>query len=182
MVFYQKPVLDKRAHIGDCKAMVSLIPLRSKDFSAFIENPVFLSAVTSLIFAQLLKAVIVLLKSTKKSAKEIVSTLLWKTGGMPSSHSSLVTALATSVGFKEGLGSTIFIVTLCLALIVIRDSMGVRRSAGLQARALNLLGKEVSDRLNVPYHQVKEIQGHAPLEVLVGALLGILIAAAFALL
>jgi|UniRef100_A0A7C3IEK5 hypothetical protein len=162
--------------------MVSFIPLRSRDLSAFFENPVFLSAITSLIFAQLLKAVIVLLKNSKKSAKEIVSTLLWKTGGMPSSHSSLVTALATSVGFKEGIGSSLFIVTLCLALIVIRDSMGVRRSAGLQAKALNLLGKEVSDRLNIDYHQVKEIQGHAPLEVLVGSLLGILIAAAFALL
>jgi hypothetical protein len=60
--------------------------------------------------------------------------------------------------------------------------MGVRRAAGLQARALNLLGKQVADRLNIEYHQVKEIQGHAPLEVLVGSLLGILIAAAFALL
>ncbi|AEJ19421.1 divergent PAP2 family protein [Gracilinema caldarium] len=162
--------------------MISFIPLRTGDLSAFFENPVFLSAITSLIFAQLLKAIIVLLKNTKKSAKEIVATLLWKTGGMPSSHSSLVTALATSVAFKEGIGSTLFIVTLCLALIVIRDSMGVRRSAGLQARALNLLGKQVGDRLNIEYHQVKEIQGHAPLEVLVGSLLGILIAAAFALL
>ncbi len=162
--------------------MISSIPLLTEDLSAFFENPVFLSAITSLIFAQILKAVIVLLKNTRKSAKEIAATLLWKTGGMPSSHSSLVTALATSVGFKEGIGSTLFIVTLCIALIVIRDSMGVRRAAGLQARALNLLGKQVADRLNIEYHQVKEIQGHAPLEVLVGSLLGILIAAAFALL
>ena len=162
--------------------MVSFIPLRSRDLSAFFENPVFLSAITSLIFAQLLKAIIVLLKNSKKSTKEIVSTLLWKTGGMPSSHSALVTALATSVGFKDGIGSTLFIVTLCLALIVIRDSMGVRRSAGLQASALNLLGKEDGNKLGIDYHQVKEIQGHAPLEVLVGSLLGILIATAFALL
>lgn len=162
--------------------MALLIPLQTRDFSAFFENPVFLSSITSIIFAQLLKAIIVLLKSTKKMPKEIISTLLWKTGGMPSSHSSLVTALATSIGFKEGIGSSLFIVTLCLALIVIRDSMGVRRSAGLQAKALNLLGKQVSERLDVEYHFVKEIQGHAPIEVLVGAILGVIIAAAFALL
>jgi acid phosphatase family membrane protein YuiD len=60
--------------------------------------------------------------------------------------------------------------------------MGVRRSSGLQARALNLLGRHTAGRLGFDYHQVKEIQGHAPLEVVVGALLGIFIAAAYALL
>lgn len=109
-------------------------------------------------------------------------TLFWRTGGMPSSHSALVASLATSVGIVEGIGSTIFIVTLALALIVIRDSLGVRRSSGLQARSLNQLGKEISDRLDLPYLPVKEIQGHAPLEVLVGTFLGIFIAVAIVLL
>ncbi|MFA6507137.1 MAG: divergent PAP2 family protein, partial [Treponemataceae bacterium] len=137
---------------------------------------------TSWFLAQFMKALLVILKSRRRSPREVLATLLWRTGGMPSSHSSLVAALATSVGFSEGLGSSIFIVTLALALIVIRDSLGVRRSSGLQARSLNQLGKEASERFGITYHPVKEIQGHAPLEVLVGALMGVFIAAAIALL
>ena len=159
-----------------------MVPIRANELRSFFENPVFLSSLSSWFFAQLLKAVIVLLRSSRRSARDIALTLMWKTGGMPSSHSSLVTALATSVAFTEGLGSTMFIVTLCLALIVIRDSLGVRRSSGMQARSLNLLGRGVGERLNLEYHPVKEIQGHSPLEVLVGSLLGLFIAAAFALL
>lgn len=162
--------------------MFSIVPMRTNMLRALVENPVFLSSLTSWFFAQFLKAFIVLLRSSRKSPKEIALTLMWKTGGMPSSHSSLVTALAVSVAFKEGPGSTLFIVTLCLALIVIRDSVGVRRSSGIQARSLNLLGRDVAERLGLGYHPVKEIQGHSPLEVLVGSLLGLFIAAAFALL
>ena len=158
------------------------VSIRTVELKAFFENPVFLSAIGSWFLAQLLKAVIVLLHSRRKSAQEIAVTLLWKTGGMPSSHSSLVTALATGVAIKDGIGSSIFIVTLCLALIVIRDSVGVRRSSGLQARSLNLLGRQTAEKLGLEYHSVKEIQGHAPLEVLVGCLLGLFIAAAFAVL
>ena len=149
---------------------------------AFLESPVFLSAFTSWFLAQIMKAVIVLLRSPRRSAREVTLTLLWKTGGMPSSHSSLVAALATAVAFEEGVGSTIFIVSLCLALIVIRDSLGVRRSSGLQARTLNRLGGEISSRFGIEYVPVKEIQGHAPLEVVVGALVGLFIAVAFAIL
>ena len=149
---------------------------------SFAENPIFLSSLTSWFLSQFMKALLVILKSRRRSPREVLATLLWRTGGMPSSHSSLVAALATSVGFSEGLGSSIFIVTLALALIVIRDSLGVRRSSGLQARSLNQLGKEASERFGITYHPVKEIQGHAPLEVLVGALMGVFIAAAIALL
>jgi len=154
----------------------------SEEMRAFFEHPVFLSAFSSWFLAQLLKALIVLFRKSKKNVRDIALTLLWRTGGMPSSHSSMVTALAVSVAFAEGLSSTLFIVTLCIAIIVIRDSMGVRRSSGIQARSLNLLGKELSQHLQLEYHPVKEIQGHSPLEVLVGSLLGLFIAAAFALL
>jgi len=161
--------------------MSALIP-QSNAFQLFLENPVFLAAICSLFLAQMLKAIIVLTRSHRRSARDIALTLLWKTGGMPSSHSALVTALAVSVAFEEGLGSNLFIVTLGLALIVIRDSVGVRRSSGIQAKSLNVLGKNVGQRLGFEYHAVKEIQGHAPLEVLVGSLLGLFISAAFALL
>jgi acid phosphatase family membrane protein YuiD len=65
-------------------------------------------------------------------------------------------------------------------MVVMRDAMGVRRATGLQARSLNQLGREVSEKLGVDFHPVKEIQGHHPLEVIIGSLLGIFIAAAFA--
>jgi acid phosphatase family membrane protein YuiD len=66
-----------------------------------------------------------------------------------------------------------------LALIVIRDAMGVRRSSGIQARTLNLLGKELTNRFGVAFHPVKEVQGHSPAQVAVGGLLGFFIALAF---
>jgi acid phosphatase family membrane protein YuiD len=157
--------------------------MRTNEEITYFENPVFLSSICSLFFAQLLKVIILILRNAKKkSAREIFLTLIWKTGGMPSSHSALVAALVTSVGFQEGVGSTLFTISLCLGLIVIRDSVGVRRSAGVQARSLNLLGKAISDRFGIEYHPVKEIQGHAPLEVIVGILLGLLIAVAFCVL
>lgn len=162
--------------------MSPLLSSRAAALVSFAENPIFLASLSSWLLAQFVKVIIVILRSPRRSPREILFTMLWRTGGMPSSHSSLVAALAASVAFSEGLGSDLFIVTLCIALIVIRDSLGVRRSSGLQARSLNQLGKEVSDRIGIVYHPVKEIQGHAPIEVLVGSLLGLFIAAAFALL
>jgi acid phosphatase family membrane protein YuiD len=99
---------------------------------------------------------------------------------MPSSHAALVSAMATAVALREGVGSNLFTVSFWLALIVMRDAAGVRRSSGLQGRALNLLGRNLADKLGIEYHPVKEVHGHAPLEVVIGALLGIFMAAAYA--
>jgi acid phosphatase family membrane protein YuiD len=156
------------------------IVARSDSIKAFFENPIFLSSVSSWFIAQLMKAVIVLLKGRKSGGKEILKTLAWRTGGMPSSHASLVSAMATSVAFREGIGSNLFIVALFFAFIVMRDAMGVRRSAGIQARVLNFLGRQLAETVKIEYHPVKEVCGHAPLEVIIGAFLGIFIAAAYA--
>jgi acid phosphatase family membrane protein YuiD len=145
----------------------------------FYENPIFLSAVSSLFLAQFVKTLIYLLRSKRKSPKDTLETLIWRTGGMPSSHSSMVAALAASVAFYEGIASNLFVITLMFSLIIIRDSLGVRRSSGIQARVLNWLGRNVSEKLKIEYHPIKEVNGHSPLEVVVGALLGIFIAAAF---
>jgi len=111
--------------------------------------------------------------------QQLIEILLWKTGGMPSSHSALVSSVATTIGFKSGIGSDLFIFSCCFALVVIRDAVGVRRSSGQQARALNELGATVSNRLKYQYIPVKEIQGHRPMEVLAGILLGFFIGVAF---
>lgn len=154
--------------------------VRGGAVKSFFENPIFLSTISSWLFAQIIKAMIVLLNGRKRTPREILATLFWRTGGMPSSHAALVSSMATSVAFREGVSSNLFVVSFWLALIVMRDAVGVRRSSGIQARVLNLLGRNMADRLSIEYHPVKEVNGHTPLEVVVGGLLGIFIAAAYA--
>jgi hypothetical protein len=148
----------------------------------FFANPVILSTLTSWFLAQLIKGIISLLqiRKRKKGFLEVLETLFWRTGGMPSSHAAVVGAMTVAVGFSEGVGSNLFAVSLFVAMVVIRDAMGVRRSSGLQARALNILGTRAAEKTGIEFQPVKEIRGHAPLEVVVGALLGIFIAAAYA--
>jgi acid phosphatase family membrane protein YuiD len=144
-----------------------------------LADPVFLSAVCSLLTAQFLKAIVNIFRARSRSFRDVVLTFFWRTGGMPSSHSALAVSIATSIGFVDGTDSSVFILSVFFALVVIRDAMGVRRSAGLQARALNILGREFSSRYEFPYHAVKEVHGHTATEVAVGALLGFFIALAF---
>jgi len=146
---------------------------------SLIFNKIFLSTVFSLCFAQVLKLVFYLITNKNKKKWDAVETMLWRTGGMPSSHSAVVCSLATAIGIYEGIASTYFIISLIFALVVLRDSVGVRRAAGLQAKALNNLGKQLAKFTDQEYRSVKEIQGHTPLEVLVGSCLGILIAVIF---
>ena len=73
-------------------------------------------------------------------------------------------------------------VSMFVSFIVIRDSLGVRRATGVQGKALNMLGKNIAEKNDIEFHPVKEIHGHAPLEVVVGVILGVIIAAAYALL
>ena len=150
-----------------------------QQLSLLIHNPVFLAAVSSWIISQFLKTLITLFTHTISSAKELFELLFWKTGGMPSSHSALVSSFSTTIGFKCGIDSDLFIFSCCFALVVIRDAVGVRRSSGLQARALNELGMKLSTKLKYQFKPVKEIQGHRPMEVLAGILLGFFIGVAF---
>lgn len=147
--------------------------------TVLLSNPIFLSAIFSLLTAQFLKAVINLLRSKARNFRDVLLTFFWKTGGMPSSHSALAVSIATAIGFREGLDTSVFILSAFFALVVIRDGLGVRRAAGLQARTLNLLGKELNLRSGIPYRAVKEVHGHTPAEVLIGSLLGFFIALAF---
>jgi acid phosphatase family membrane protein YuiD len=144
------------------------------------ENVIFLSALTSWFLAQIIKVLVILFNRRKKRLRELVEIVIWRTGGMPSSHTATVASLTVAVAIHDGLDSSLFAMCFFFALIVIRDATGVRRSSGLQAKALNLLGKKTGEQLGFDYSPVKEIQGHTPLEVIVGALLGIFIAAAYA--
>jgi acid phosphatase family membrane protein YuiD len=154
--------------------------VRTESVKAFIENPVVLSAFTSWFLAQVVKAAIMILRTDRRNGKEILETIAWRTGGMPSSHAALVSALTTSLAVHEGFQSNLFAVSFFFSLIIMRDAMGVRRSSGIQGKSLNSLGRNLAERFGLEYHPVKEVQGHTPLEVVIGALLGIFIAAAYA--
>jgi uncharacterized protein len=147
--------------------------------SRIFASPVFLSALSSWFTAQLLKSVVALFRNRPRTAREILLNLFWTTGGMPSSHSAVVSALATSVGFSEGPDSPLFFVTVFYALLIFRDALGVRRAAGAQAKVLNQLIRELSRRRRTRVRPVKEIHGHTLSEVFVGSLLGFFIALAF---
>lgn len=96
-------------------------------------------------------------------------------GGMPSSHSAVVTSLATMIGKNYGIDSAIFAISLIFAFVVMYDAAGIRRAAGKQAKILNkivatpgLTGVEVSEKL-------VEVLGHTPIQVIVGAGIGIIV-------
>jgi len=151
---------------------------RPELFTALFRNPVFLSAAMSLFMAQFAKAVISLLRNRAGSMAEVFATLMWRTGGMPSSHSALAISIATAAAFSSGPGSDLFALSIFFALVVIRDALGVRRAAGVQAHALNALGTRVSKRLRIAFKPVKEIHGHTVPQVIVGSLMGFFIALA----
>ena len=112
--------------------------------------------------------------------KRLDFTRLFGLGGMPSSHSSVVTSLATAIGISRGFYSAEFAIATILAFIVMTDATGVRRAAGNQARVLNSIVQDMVAMGKSPtYDKLKELLGHTPFEVVIGALLGVLIALLF---
>ena len=155
----------------------------TQQFIYFIHNPIFLSCVFSWIGAQFIKAAIKLIYGRIHSIKELLEVMFWRTGGMPSSHSALVTSLCVTIAFRHGLHSDLFIFALCFFLVVIRDAFGVRRSSGIQAKKLNQKGNELKEKDIVEnYKPLKEVDGHTPMEVLCGCLFGFLVGLSFSLL
>ncbi len=102
---------------------------------------------------------------------------LVKYSGMPSGHSALVSALAATTGLSEGLGSPDFAISLILAVIVIRDALGIRRYLGQHGKILNILVKDLKDDkvLDEHYPHLLEKIGHTPAQVAVGILIGLLV-------
>ena len=130
-----------------------------------LQNTPLLAAVISWAIAQGTKIILTLVIEKRFDATRLVGT-----GGMPSSHSALVMALAFAVGKQNGFESPFFAIALILALVVMYDAAGIRRAAGKQAEILNLL----IEKHQLPdIEKLKELLGHTPLEVLAGAILGI---------
>ena len=97
-------------------------------------------------------------------------------GGMPSTHSAVVVALATRVGIDTGLSSVPFALAAIFATVVMYDAAGVRRAVSLQARVLNRMLTEMIEAQHFNEERLRELIGHTPFEVFVGALLGALTA------
>lgn len=137
-------------------------------FTDFIQNKYIYIPILLWFGIQLFKLLYDLVTTKKFNFKRILGA-----GGMPSSHSAVVTSLATLIGKNIGVGTPMFAMALIFAFVVMYDAAGVRRAAGKQARLLNkivetpgLSGLEVSERL-------VEVLGHTPLQVVVGAVIGL---------
>ena len=130
------------------------------------------SGIMAAFFAQVLKFIIFTLKS-----KRINFKIFTTTGGMPSSHSAGVMGLATSIGLIAGFDSLVFAVSFGFALITMYDAAGVRRAAGKTAACLNrMMDDFYKHDVQAIGGKLKELLGHTPLEVIMGAIFGILFA------
>lgn len=136
-------------------------------------NLVLLLSASAWAAAQILKVLISLVWEKEFDLRRVLSS-----GGMPSSHAATVCACASSSGMLQGFKSPLFGVTAIFAFIVMYDAANVRRETGEQSKVLNYMMKNWWEDLNKPdffARQMKELVGHTPLQVLVGALLGIAI-------
>ncbi|NOQ38781.1 MAG: divergent PAP2 family protein [Anaerolineales bacterium] len=131
-------------------------------------NPILLAALTAWFIAQVLKVLIefILLKRWNWA-------LLFQAGGMPSSHSAMVSAMALSIGLYMGFDLPVFAVASILAMIVIYDATGIRREAGRQAVLINTIIEEIAKGKLSQHKRLKEVLGHTPGEAILGTLLGL---------
>lgn len=136
-------------------------------------NEVLVSAVIGWTVAQVLKTMIDFALNRNFTAERLVGS-----GGMPSSHSATVCALTTSAGMVYGVGSFEFAICFVLSSIVMYDAIGVRQETGKQAKLLNMIMEQNIFRLDNEHIQqkLKELVGHTPLQVVAGAILGVILA------
>lgn len=143
-----------------------------QSFGSVLNNHVLIVSLLSCVLAQLSKVVVELIYHGKLNFR-----VIFESGGMPSSHSALVTALATDIGLSKGWDSGEFAIATVFAIIVMYDAAGVRQAAGKQAKILNQMIEELfaGDHHLTEIH-LKELLGHTPFQVLIGSIMGIVIA------
>ena len=139
------------------------------NFTKFITNKYLLVPLALWFSIQTFKVLVELIRTKKFNFKRILGP-----GGMPSSHSAVVTSIATLIGKNAGFDSMVFALAVIVACVVMYDAAGIRRAAGKQAALLNrivntpgLSGLEVQEKL-------AEVLGHSPFQVFVGAIIGII--------
>jgi uncharacterized protein len=139
---------------------------------SLLNNTPLWAALTATALAQILKILLVAITERRWAFERALET-----GGMPSSHSAAVAALATSMGMIHGLSSPYFAISVVFGFIVMYDATGIRRASGMQAELINRLVKELSHLFSEGFQAnvLKTLLGHTYPQVLVGALLGILV-------
>jgi acid phosphatase family membrane protein YuiD len=138
--------------------------------NSLLDNRVLWASFIAWAVAQISKTIYEIVRERKVVLSRIVSS-----GGMPSSHSALVTGLATATGRLVGVGSTMFAITVVLAGIVMYDAAGVRRAVSIQARILNKMLDEAFQGHPIAEKRLRELIGHTPVQVFVGGLVGIIV-------
>lgn len=137
-----------------------------------ISNKVLVIPICAWAISQLIKVIIKLVWRRRITLRDFVAS-----GGMPSSHTALVCSLAAVVAVVEGFASVIFAVVAIFALVVMYDATGVRQSVSKQSIVLNRIVKELLvGRIRTVDRDLRELIGHTPFQVLMGALLGVLVA------
>jgi acid phosphatase family membrane protein YuiD len=134
-------------------------------------NVPLLAALSAWVIAQVVKLPIEYLRS-----RDWNWALLLRPGGMPSSHSALVTAAAHALGLTQGFDAAIYALAVVVAIVVVYDAMGIRRQAGRHARVINRLVQDLFEGHAPRPDELREVLGHSPMEASVGVILGILVA------
>jgi len=140
-------------------------------FEGMLHNPALVSALVAWAIAQGSKAPIEYLRTRNWDW-----SLYLRAGGMPSSHTALVVAVAHGIGLTEGFTSAAFALAFVVAMIVVYDATGVRRQAGLHAEVINALVRDLVAGHPLKQEKLIELLGHSPLEALIGGILGLCVA------
>ncbi|MFH1782515.1 MAG: divergent PAP2 family protein [Candidatus Omnitrophota bacterium] len=140
-------------------------------FVSLGQNKVFLATLLAWLMAQSVKVAIGVIQEKRFNFKWFVGT-----GGMPSSHAATVSALATSTGLTFGFSSPFFAIAFFFAFIIMFDAQGVRRQSGHQAEALNKIIEDIYLQKGIKQERLMEFLGHTPIQVFIGAAIGVVIA------
>jgi acid phosphatase family membrane protein YuiD len=137
----------------------------------FLSNMPLIAALVAWGLAQIIKVPLEFIRN-----KRWDWTLPLRAGGMPSSHSALVTACAHSIGLLQGFETPLFALAAVFAMVVIYDATGIRRQAGKHAEIINTMIRDLAHGHPLQEEQLREVLGHTPLEALSGTIFGLLIA------
>ena len=141
------------------------------NFLDVLQNTVLITGLSAWALAQIIKIPLDYLRTRRWNW-----ALLFTTGGMPSSHSSLMTATTHAIGLYQGFSSPLFAMAVAITMIVIYDAANVRRQAGIHAQRINVIFDELLRGHPINERDLREVLGHTPLEVVGGILLGLAVA------
>lgn len=140
-------------------------------FSAWCENRALVSWFFACLIAQAIKIILGMARLRRFDFRWLIGT-----GGMPSTHAAGVSALSTTIGLDVGFDSPLFAIAVAFTFITLFDAQGVRRWSGRQAQVLNKMIEDIYFKRRIQEPRVKELLGHTPVQVLAGAVVGVIVA------